>query len=218
MNNFKQIAIDGPAAAGKSTVAKLMANRLNFVYLDTGAMYRAVTWAVLHHQVDITDEQAIGNLLADLNLRLTPEGNVFVNEHDVTAAIREQDVTTYVPQVATYQVVREDLKRRQTILAQSTNIIMDGRDIGTNVLPHADFKFFMVANPRIRAERRHKENLSKGIPSDIETLEKEIETRDQQDQTRKHDPLKQAQDAILIDTSTLSINEIVDKMVSIVLK
>jgi len=218
MNNFKQIAIDGPAAAGKSTIAKLIANRLNYVYVDTGAMYRAITWAVLHNQIDVGDEKAVGDLLVEIDIDLTPKGEVFVNEHDVTTAIREPDVTTHVPQVATYQSVREDLKQRQVTLAQSANIIMDGRDIGTNVLPHADFKFFMVADPRIRAERRHKENISKGIPSDIDTLETEIKARDEQDRTREHAPLKQAEDAILIDTSALSINEVVDKMVSIVLK
>jgi len=218
MNNFKQIAIDGPAAAGKSTIAKLMASRLSYVYVDTGAMYRAITWAALHHQIDVANEKAVGDLLANVNINLTPNGEVFVNDRNITTAIRELDVTNHVPQVATYQAVRDDLKHRQIALAQSTNIIMDGRDIGTNVLPDADFKFFMVADPRIRAERRHKENLEKGIPSDIDVLEMEIKARDEQDRTRVHAPLKQAEDAILIDTSQLSIDEVVDKMVSIVLK
>jgi len=218
MNIFKQIAIDGPAAAGKSTIAKLMANRLGYVYVDTGAMYRAITWATLHHQIDVANEQAIADLLTKIDINLTPEGDVFVNKHNITTAIRDLDVTAHVPQVATYQAVREDLKERQVNLAKSANIIMDGRDIGTNVLPEADFKFFMVADPRIRAQRRHQENLSKGIASDIDVLESEIKVRDEQDRTRIHAPLKQAEDAILIDTSKLSINEVVDKMVSIILQ
>ena len=218
MEKFIQIAIDGPAAAGKSTIAKIVAEQLNYVYVDTGAMYRAITWAALHHKIDLNDEQAIMNLLAQTDILLAPGGKVFVNEIDISEQIRESDVTSQVSKVATYGSIRDALKARQVALAHSTNVIMDGRDIGTNVLPNADFKFFMIADARVRAERRHQENLERGIESDLDFLEEEIKKRDEIDANREHAPLKQAKDAILIDTSTLSISEVVDKMVGFVLK
>ena len=218
MKKFIQIAIDGPAAAGKSTVAKIIAKQLGYVYIDTGAMYRAITWAALNNDVNINDENEIMELLAKTDIVLTSGGKVLVNGSDVSAEIREPDVTSLVSQVATYATIREELKQRQVVLANSANVILDGRDIGTNVLPNADFKFFMIADAHIRALRRHKENLERGIPSDLASLKKEIEKRDEMDINRKHAPLKQAKDAILIDTSALSIAEVVDKMVGFVLK
>ena len=217
-NKFIQIAIDGPAAAGKSTVAKLMAKKMQYVYIDTGAMYRAITWAALNSGINIEDEKAIMMLLAETDIILTLNGKVLVNNLDVTDEIRQTDVTSLVSQVATYASIREDLKKRQVELANSANVIMDGRDIGTNVLPNADFKFFMIADAHVRAKRRHKENEAKGIVSTIEQLEADIKKRDEMDINRAHSPLKQAHDAILIDTSTFSINEVVDKMVGYVLK
>lgn len=218
MKKFIQIAIDGPAAAGKSTIAKLMAEKLQFVYIDTGAMYRAITWAVLNTGINIDDELAVTSLLAKTEIVLAPNGIVLVNGVDVTKQIRDAQVTDYVSKVATYESVRDELKTRQMALANCSNVIMDGRDIGTNVLPNANFKFFMVADARIRAQRRHKENLEKGIASDLNKLEDDIKKRDENDTNRAHSPLKQAEDAILIDTSALSISEVVDKMVGFVLK
>lgn len=218
MKKFIQIAIDGPAAAGKSTIAKLMAEKLQFVYIDTGAMYRAITWAVLNTGINIDDELAVTSLLAKTEIVLAPNGIVLVNGVDVTKQIRDAQVTDYVSKVATYESVRDELKTRQMALANCSNVIMDGRDIGTNVLPNANFKFFMVADARIRAQRRHKENQEKGIASDLNKLEDDIKKRDENDTNRAHSPLKQAEDAILIDTSALSISEVVDKMVGFVLK
>jgi len=218
MNKFVQIAIDGPAAAGKSTIAKMMAQNLGYVYVDTGAMYRAITWAILNDDVNINDENAMMMLLSKTDIVLAPGGKVLVNGLDVSAQIRESNVTAFVSQVATCEAIREELKRRQIVLANAANVIMDGRDIGTHVLPNADFKFFMIADARVRAERRHKENLERGIKTDLNSLEEEIKKRDEMDVNREHAPLKQAKDAILIDTSTLSINEVVDKMVGFVLK
>ena len=218
MEKFVQIAIDGPAAAGKSTVAKLIAEQLGYVYIDTGAMYRAITWAALNNGVNINDEKKVMMLLDETDIVLRAETKVLVNGFDVSAEIREPNVTSLVSQVATYASIREELKKRQVMLANSANVILDGRDIGTNVLPNADFKFFMIADAHIRALRRHKENLEQGIPSDLDSLEKEIRKRDEMDINRTHSPLKQAKDAILIDTSALSIEEVVDKMVGFVLK
>jgi len=218
MDKFVQIAIDGPAAAGKSTIAKIIAKQLGYIYIDTGAMYRAITWVALKNNIDISNEDEVMMLLAKTDIVLAPGGKVVVNGLDVSTQIREPDVTSFVSQIATYAPIREELKRRQVELANSANVILDGRDIGTNVLPNADFKFFMIADARIRALRRYKENLELGIKSDLDLLEKEIKERDEMDINRVHSPLKQAKDAILIDTSSLSITEVVDKMVGFVLK
>ena len=218
MDKFVQIAIDGPAAAGKSTIAKIMADQLGYVYVDTGAMYRAITWAALHKKLAINNEKEVAKLLAETDIVLAPGGRVLVNGEDVSIQIREPAVTSSVSQVAAYETIRKALKKRQIALTNATNVIMDGRDIGTHVLPHADFKFFMIADARVRAERRHQENLERGIPSDLDSLEEEIKKRDEMDANREHAPLKQAKDAILIDTSALSIHEVVDKMVGFVLK
>ena len=218
MKKFVQIAIDGPAAAGKSTIAKIVAQRLGYIYIDTGAMYRAITWAALNEGVDVSDESAVMTLLPKTDIVLAPGSKVFVNDMDVTAQIREPNITSLVSQIATYETVRKELKKRQIALANSANAILDGRDIGTNVLPNADFKFFMIADAHIRAHRRHKENLERGILSDLALIEADLKKRDERDINRKHAPLKQAKDAILIDTSALSIAEVVDKMVGFVLK
>ena len=217
MDKFVQIAIDGPAAAGKSTIAKIIAGQLGYVYIDTGAMYRAITWATLHNGVNMNDEKAVMMLLAETEIVLTPDGKVSVNGVDVSMQIREASVTAHVSQVSTYEDIRQELKKRQIALAQKANVVMDGRDIGTHVLPNADFKFFMVADARVRAMRRHRENLERGIESDLSSLEADIKKRDEIDANREHAPLKQAKDAILIDTSSLSIHEVVDKMVGFVL-
>jgi len=216
MEKFIQIAIDGPAAAGKSTIAKIVAAQLGFVYVDTGAMYRAITWATINHKIDVENETEVEKVLVETEIKLLPGGKVFVNDFDVTTAIREPAITTAVSQVATYQVIRDEMKNRQALLAQSENVVMDGRDIGTNVLPQADFKFFMIADPRVRAERRYKENLERGIPADIDLLEQEIRERDEMDANREHAPLRQADDAILLDTSYMSIDEVVAEIVKII--
>ena len=218
MDKFVQIAIDGPAAAGKSTIAKIIAQKLEYVYVDTGAMYRSITWAALNNGIDVNNESKVLELLAKTDIILALGSKVLVDGVDVSTQIREPDVTSLVSQIATYEEVREELKNRQIKLANSANVIMDGRDIGTNVLPNADFKFFVIADARIRAERRHKENLKLGIKSDLNSIEQDIKKRDEMDVNRTHAPLKQAKDAILINTNALSIEEVVDKMVCYVLK
>jgi len=218
MSKFVKIAIDGPASSGKSTVAKLIAKRLGYVYVDTGAMYRAITFKAKQSGVQLSDEQGVYNVLIDTEIMLTSTGEVLVDGTDVTKQIRLPEVSRCVAQVATHAKIREELKKRQIAYTKRDNVIMDGRDIGTNVLPDADFKFFMVADARVRAKRRHEESLMAGMDSDLDALEIEIKARDLADSTRKHDPLKQAEDAILIDTSRMTIDAVCDTIVGIVKK
>lgn len=215
MTRTIQIAIDGPASAGKSTVAKILAKKNGFIYCDTGAMYRALTLAAISQNVDLDSEDALKALLNDITIRFTQETDgqhVHLNDEDVTLAIRNNDVTNSVSKVSAYKSIREEMVVRQQKIAQSMSIVMDGRDIGTVVLPQADLKIFLVASVTERAERRYKENQSKGIVSDFESLKKEIADRDHYDSTRKNSPLVQAEDAILVDTSGLSINEVVESI------
>ena len=212
------IAIDGPAAAGKSTIAKIVAKTLNYIYVDTGAMYRALTYKALNENISPMDEHALFNLLMDTEIELKPSEKgqlVFVDGQNVTAEIRNNEVTGSVSEVAKHRLIREDMVRRQKIFAENGGVVMDGRDIGTHVLPNAEIKIFMVASVEERAERRHQENLHKGFPSDIEQLKAEIALRDKQDSERKVSPLKKAEDAIEIDTTSLTINQVADRIMSL---
>jgi cytidylate kinase len=212
------IAIDGPAAAGKSTVAKMVAKRLSYIYIDTGAMYRALTYRALQQGIELDDEQALISLLKDTYIELRPshEGQlVLVNGEDVTNVIRSKEVTNAVSFVAKHPLVREEMVARQRALAKNGGVVMDGRDIGTHVLPNAEVKVFLKASVEERARRRHKENIARGFPSDLETLKKEIARRDQLDSEREVAPLKKAEDAIEIDTTSLSIEEVVERIMEI---
>ncbi len=212
------IAIDGPAAAGKSTIAKIVAKTLNYIYVDTGAMYRALTYKALNEKISPMDELALFNLLMETEIELKPGENgqlVFVDGQNVTAEIRNNEVTGSVSEVAKHRLIREDMVRRQQIFAENGGVVMDGRDIGTHVLPNAEIKIFMIASVEERAERRHQENLQKGFPSDIEQLKAEIALRDKQDSEREVSPLKKAEDAIEIDTTSLTINQVADRIMSL---
>lgn len=216
-----RIAIDGPAAAGKSTVAKNIAKKLNIVYIDTGAMYRALTLKALDKNIDIKDEQALIQLLNATEIELMQQENeqkVLLDGHDVTEDIRNQKVTKAVPYVAEHKQVREELVRRQRKLADRISVVMDGRDIGTHVLPDAELKIFLIASVEERAKRRHKENVEKGFPSDLKQIMKEIKERDERDSNRATSPLVQAEDAIAIDTTSLSIEEVTEKILQEVKK
>lgn len=207
------IAIDGPASSGKSTVAKKVAKDLNLIYVDTGAMYRTLTYAALKNNVNIKDEEALLNLLSQTSITFerTEDGQrVFANEEEVTTDIRQNNVTNTVSVVSTHPKVREEMVSRQQKMAANNGVIMDGRDIGTVVLPQSDLKIFLVASVRERAERRHKENQQKGIFTDLEQLKRDIADRDYKDSTRDTSPLKQAHDAIRIDTTKLTIDEVVE--------
>lgn len=221
MDKKLRIAIDGPASAGKSTVAKILASDLNYIYCDTGAMYRVLTLQALRHDVDVEDESKLVALLKDTDITFEPDGNqqkVFLNGENVTTDIRQPDVTNAVSAVSAHKGVREELVRRQQVIAEAGGIVMDGRDIGTAVLPDAEVKIFLVASAKERAERRYKENISKGIETPLEVLQKEIEDRDYKDSHREVSPLVQADDAVLLDTTSLSIDEVVGRMKEITQK
>lgn len=216
-----QIAIDGPASAGKSTVAKIVANKLQYVYCDTGAMYRAVTYAAIKNNVELDNDDALKNLVKNLQIKFVPaepEQKVFVNDEEVTRAIRTPEITNNVSLVSAQPSVREALTKRQQQIAADGGIVMDGRDIGTTVLPNAEVKIFLVASVEQRAQRRFKENQEKGIDTPLEVLEKEIEERDYKDSHRKISPLTKAVDAIQVDTTSLGIDEVVSEILKIIKK
>lgn len=216
-----QIAIDGPASAGKSTVAKLVAKKLGYVYCDTGAMYRATTYAAKKNHVAYDDDQGLKEMLEKTEIRFVPaepEQKVFVNETEVTKTIRLPEIANNVSTVSAQKSVRADLTKRQRMIAEQGGIVMDGRDIGTTVLPNAEVKIFLVASVHERAVRRFKENVEKGIDTPLDVLEKEIEERDYKDSHRKISPLTQAKDAVLVDTTSLSIEEVVAKIMEIIEK
>jgi cytidylate kinase len=214
-----QIAIDGPASAGKSTVAKLVAKQMNYVYCDTGAMYRAVTWAALQKGIALDDDVALGQLLEKITISFQaakPEQKVFVDQSEVTKEIRMPEVTNNVSLVAAQPSVRAYLTTKQQEIAQAGGIVMDGRDIGTTVLPNAQVKIFLVASVKQRALRRYKENQQKGINTPLDVLEDEIAKRDYKDSHREVSPLVKAKDAILLDTTSLTIEQVVEEITKII--
>lgn len=208
-----KIAIDGPASSGKSTVAKIIAKNLGYTYLDTGAMYRSATYITLTHGYTGKEVALILEELAKkpISFKKAEDGAqlVFLGDEDVTLAIRQNDVTNNVSWVSALPEIREELVQQQRRIAQAGGIIMDGRDIGTVVLPDAELKIFLIASVEERAERRYKENLEKGIESDFETLKEEIAARDYKDSHRKVSPLKAADDALVFDTTGISIEGVV---------
>lgn len=210
-----QIAIDGPASAGKSTIAKIIAQEKNYIYLDTGAMYRATTWAAIQNNVSFSDEAGLLRLLETHNIHFKNQldgQHVFWDDEDITMSIRQDDVSRNVSEVSAHPKVRAYLVKEQQRYAQNGGVVMDGRDIGTAVLPHADVKIFLIASVEERAERRYKENLEKGIPCDLETLKEDIAKRDHLDSTREVSPLVKADDAIEVDTTGISIDGVVAKI------
>ncbi|EGQ0356400.1 (d)CMP kinase [Staphylococcus pseudintermedius] len=211
------IALDGPAAAGKSTIAKRVAAQLGMIYVDTGAMYRAITYYYLNNKERFID---FTSLISEIDLRLGYDAEkgqrVFLNDNDVTDFLRENDVTQNVSYVSSIKEVRQFLVQVQQKLAADKGIVMDGRDIGTTVLPDAEVKVYMIASVEERAERRYKDNQERGIESSIEQLKKDIAERDAYDMNREISPLKKAEDAIEIDTTGLSIEQVTDKILSLV--
>ena len=204
-----QIAVDGPASSGKSTVAKIVAQNLGIIYLDTGAMYRAATLVALQNKTE--DPQKIIDVIKKkpIFFKNTADGQlVFLGTEDITKIIRTNEVTQNVSKISALAPVREFLVAEQQRIADEGGIIMDGRDIGTVVLPHADLKIFRVASVDERAERRYKENIQKNIPTDLEELKVEIAERDRKDSTRAVSPLKQAEDAILLDSTGKTIDQV----------
>lgn len=206
------IAIDGPVASGKSTIAKQLAKKLGYIHIDTGAMYRCVAYLALSNNVDLSDEQALEDITKQNNITLTADGKILCNNIDVTEVIRTNEVSTAASQVSVFSSVRENLVKQQQEMAKQKGIVMDGRDIGTVVLPDADLKIFQTASAESRANRRYHENVSKDIVSNYEQLVDEINSRDYADTHREVSPLKKAADAIEIDTSSLTIEQVIQKI------
>jgi CMP/dCMP kinase len=208
-----QIAIDGPAAAGKSTIAKIAAEKLGYTYIDTGAMYRALTHKALELGIHINDGKKLEELLRETTIELIPgiEGQVvLLDGADVSEEIRTLEVTNSVSAVSAHSGVRKLMVEKQRVLGSKSGVVMDGRDIGTDVLPDAELKIFMTASVEERAGRRHIENSKRGIESSLEQLKLEISERDRLDTERVTSPLRQAEDAILIDTTSMSIVEVAE--------
>jgi cytidylate kinase len=209
------VAIDGPAGAGKSTIAKRVAKQLGFIYVDTGAMYRAMALYLLKNNVDKENGDAIGTKCqeADISIRYeNAEQIVLLNGENVNGFIRTEEVGNMASVSSANPLLREKLVELQKKLAAEADVIMDGRDIGTCVLPNADVKIYLTASSKVRAERRFKELEAKGVVCDLQQIETDIIERDHRDMTREHSPLKQAEDAILVDSSDMTIDEVVNKI------
>ena len=207
------IAIDGPAGAGKSTIAKTIAKKLEFIYVDTGAMYRAMARYFIRNGIDPSDENAINAACADVHVGIAYENGaqqVLLNGENVTGLIRTEEVGNMASKTSAYPTVRATLLDLQRDLAKKADILMDGRDIGTNVLPDADLKIYLTASSEIRARRRYDELIEKGEKADLAQIEKDIIIRDKQDMERKIAPLKKAEDAVLVDSSDMTIEEVVE--------
>lgn len=207
------IAIDGPAGAGKSTIAKMAAKRLGFIYVDTGAMYRAMALYILRQGIDREDEEAVGKACDDMDISLRYENGVqqvWLNGEDVSGLIRTEEVSQTTSAISVYSAVRRKLLELQRELARTNNVIMDGRDIGTCVLPDAQTKIYLTASSHVRAVRRFKELEEKGQMCNLEEIEQDIIERDYRDMHREIAPLKQAEDAVLVDSSQMTIDEVIE--------
>ena len=212
------VAIDGPAGAGKSTIAKLAAEKLGYAYIDTGAMYRSVAWKFLQTGKAF-DEDFISGLSKTMLIDFKPEANinrVFVDGTEVTDAIRTPEVTAIVSRVAAIGAVREAMVEQQRRMGEAGGVLMDGRDIGTVVFPNAQLKIFLTASVEERARRRYAEMVAKGQQVDLQQLQADIAERDKQDSERAISPLRQAEDALLLDTSDMGISEVTDKILQLV--
>ncbi len=216
MDKIIIVAIDGPAGAGKSTIARSVAERLGFLYIDTGAMYRAIALWALRTGTALDDMHRLEVLAVTSELELIGPGRILLNGEDVSDAIREPAVSEAASKVAVVSGVRRALVEKQQALGETTSVVMEGRDIGTVVFPEAQVKFYLDANPRIRADRRALELNERGQEFSLEDLEREIEDRDRRDRARAHSPLRQAEDAVYLDTSTLSPVEVEDEILRVV--
>lgn len=215
MTKVYNIAIDGPAGAGKSTIARAAASKLNFVYVDTGAMYRAMALHFLREGISPQDEAAISEAVKTADVTLAYENGVqqvILNGENVSGLIRSEEVGAMASDTSVHLSVREKLVELQKGLAARENVIMDGRDIGTCVLPDADLKIYLTASSRVRAERRYLELKGKGQDCSLEEIETDIIKRDHQDMNREHSPLKQAEDAVLLDSSEMSAREVIERI------
>ena len=215
------IAIDGPAGAGKSTIAKAVAKELDYIYVDTGAMYRAIAYYLLTNDIDVEDVDALTKVLAGVSVTIRYEDNaqqVYLNGENVTCHLRTEAVGNMASVSSAKPQVRAALLELQRTLARENNVVMDGRDIGTNVLPNAQVKIYLTASSAERARRRYTELIQKGEQADIARIEKDIIERDNRDMNREIAPLKQAEDAVYIDSSDMQIDEVTEAIKKLVLK
>lgn len=213
------VAIDGPSGAGKSTLSKALAKRTGYLNIDTGAMYRSVALLASRRQIDVTDEQALQELCADLSIEFVRDAErerVLVNGEDVTRKIRTPEVSLLTSRVAACPAVRSAMVRLQRQLGEAGGVVLEGRDIGTVVFPQAQVKFFLSATAEERGRRRYEELLAKGYEVDLQQTIAEVEERDAADSAREHAPLKRAADAIDIDSTRMSIDEVLDEMLRII--
>ena len=212
------IAIDGPAGAGKSTIAKKIAKKLGYIYVDTGAMYRAMALYLIREKIDPSDTEMINIQCDEADITIGYENGeqiVYLNGENVNSLIRTEEVGNMASVSSPNLNVRKKMVELQHKLAASTDVVMDGRDIGTCVLPHAQVKVYLTADSRVRAERRYKELTEKGVACDMDTIEKDIIERDHQDMTREISPLVRAEDATLVDSSYMTIDEVVDAVIAL---
>lgn len=219
------IAIDGPSAVGKSTLAKLIAQELGYLYVETGAIYRAITWKVLKNNIDLNNEERIADLVSKLNISMknilnkSEEGfRIFIDGEEVTKEIHNPEIDKYVSQIAQIPKVRKKLLSIQRDLAKNGRVVMEGRDIGSQILPQADLKFFFTASEEARIQRRFKELIEKGFQVNYEEIKDQIRKRDLIDSQRKYAPLMKTIDAIVIDSTNKSINEVKEEMMEIIKK
>ena len=211
------IAIDGPAGAGKSTIAKLVAKKLGYIYVDTGAMYRAIAYDLLKNGIDPEDEEALKAELTKIDVALSYEGDtqiVLLNGENVNGFIRTEEVGNMASKSSAKPEVRAALLELQRDMAKKNNVVMDGRDIGTNILPDAQVKIYLTASSKERANRRYKELMEKGMEADLEKIEADIIDRDNRDMNREIAPLKQAEDAEYLDSSDMTIHQVVEHIIS----
>lgn len=210
------VAIDGPAGAGKGTITKQVAQKLNLVNVDTGATFRCVALNMLKENVGLDEEEKIEKILEKIEIEMQPNGEIFLNGENVTHKIRENDVNNFVSPVSTIKIVRAKLLEIQRNIAEGKDVIMEGRDIGTTVFPNADVKIYLDATPEERAKRRLLQNKEKGIETSYEEVLANIKDRDYRDSNREIAPLRKAEDAIYIDSSDMTIEEVVDKVIDII--
>lgn len=210
------IAIDGPAGSGKGTISKLLAKRLNAVYVDTGSMYRSLTYKVLKNNIDVTSEEAVANALKEANLEITVDGRNLLDGEDITDYIRTEDINKNISLISSYPSVREQMREKQRAFSNINDIVMEGRDITTEVFPDADYKFYLDASIEERTNRRVKQNEELGLESNYEEIYESIKSRDYSDMTREHGALKRTPEQIYIDSSNMTIEEVVNSMMEVI--
>ena len=210
------IAIDGPAGSGKGTISKLLAKRINAVYVDTGSMYRSLTYKVLRDNIDIYNEELVSKALKDANLEITVDNRNLLDGEDITDYIRTEEINNNISIISSYPSVREQMREKQRSFSKNNNIVMEGRDITTEVFPDADYKFYLDASIEERANRRVKQNEELGLESNYDEIYESIKNRDYSDMNREYGALKRTPEQIYIDSSNMSIDEVVNKMMEVI--